>query len=36
MCLQQAHQGDTFGGLVYDTASILLSQSKYDVFPTLC
>lgn len=36
MCLEQAHQPDTFGGLVYDTASILLSQSKYDVAPTLC
>lgn len=36
MCLEQAHQADTFGGLVYDTASILLSQSKYDVSPILC
>ena len=35
MCCEQTHQGDTFGGLVYDTASILLSQFKYDVSPSV-
>lgn len=34
VCFEQ-EQGDTFGGLVYDTASILLSQSNYDVSPVV-
>jgi hypothetical protein len=31
--LDYSRHGDTFGGLVFDTASILLSHAKYDVSP---
>jgi hypothetical protein len=34
MCVEQADQGETLGGLIYDTAAILLSQFKYDVSPS--
>jgi hypothetical protein len=29
---QQSHQSDTFGGLIFDLSSILLSHAKYDVW----
>jgi hypothetical protein len=31
--LQQTEQRDTFDGLIFDVASILISQCKYDVLP---